>query len=189
MGLWSGHHQIRQGSQCDDTRVGLSGSGPHTMAEGIQRGEPKIIAGVRFYLSAQLPFGDLFLFAAIHLPQLLSAQVVLSAAAFLSSPLVTSPHSHPASPAAPLHKRAVSQLQSAQTVFTACSIQPLPFVFRILSMPPQSTAFLQGSSASATLAQAVRFISIKLLSLFERAKAYPDSIQKRVLLVARALLR
>jgi len=56
-------------------------------------------------------------------------------------------------------------------------------------MPPQSTAFLQGSSASATLAQAVRFISIKLLSLFERAKAYPDSIQKRVLLVARALLR
>jgi hypothetical protein len=92
-------------------------------------------------------------------------------------------------PPRPLHKRAVSQVQSAQAVFTACSIQLLPFVFRILSMPPQSTAFLQGSSASATLAQAVRFISVKLLSLFERAKAYPDSIQKRVLLVARALLR
>ena len=149
-------------------------------SKGPQPTEPKIIAGVRFYLSHQL-------FAAIHLPQLLSAQVELSAAAFLSSPLVTSPHSHSASPAAPLHKRAVSQLQSAQAVFTACSIQLLPFVFRILSMPPQSTAFLQGSSA--TLAQAVRFISVKLLSLFERAKAYPDSIQKRVLLVARALLR
>ena len=122
-------------------------------------------------------------------PSISHSYLQLSASAFLSSPLVTSPHSHSSSPAAPLHKRAVSQLQSAQAVFTACSIQLLPFVFRILSMPPQSTAFLQGSSASATLAQAVRFISVKLLSLFERAKAYPDSIQKRVLLVARALLR
>jgi hypothetical protein len=110
-----------------------------------------------------------------------------------SSPPLASPHDlpriHSAPRHAPLHKRAVSEFQSAEAVFTACSIQLLPLVFRILSMPPQSTAFLQGSSASATLAQAVRFISIKLLSLFERAKAYPDSIQKRVLLVARALLR
>ena len=149
-------------------------------SKGPQPTEPKIIAGVKF-LSAPTFCG--------HPSPTATLLKWSSPPAFLSSPLVTSPHSHSSSPAAPLHKRAVSQLQSAQAVFTACSIQLLPFVFRILSMPPQSTAFLQGSSASATLAQAVRFISVKLLSLFERAKAYPDSIQKRVLLVARALLR
>jgi hypothetical protein len=48
---------------------------------------------------------------------------------------------------------------------------------------------LQGSSSSAGVTHAVRYVSVKLLSLFERAKAYPDSIEKRALLVARALLR
>ena len=62
-------------------------------------------------------------------------------------------------------------------------------------MPPtpsphsSSSAFLQGSNTSAAIAHTARCISLKLLSLFERAKAYPDSIEKRALLVARALLR
>ena len=58
-------------------------------------------------------------------------------------------------------------------------------------MPPSaSPTLLQGSGSTSTaVTHAVRFVSVKLISLCARAKAYPDSIEKRALLVARALLR
>lgn len=57
-------------------------------------------------------------------------------------------------------------------------------------MPPTPpSTYLQGSSSATGVTHAVRSVSTKLMSLFERAKAYPDSIEKRALLVARALLR
>ena len=59
-----------------------------------------------------------------------------------------------------------------------------------LCMPPSASSnLLQGGSTSTAVTHAVRFISMNLISLFARAKAYPDSIEKRALLVARALLR
>ena len=120
-----------------------SHSGTH-MAEGIQRGEPKIIAGVRFYLSAQLPFWGLVSFCGHPSPTATFSSS--GALRLLSTPHRLSRHRihtllHPPRPftSAPCHSCILHKLFSLPVQF---SLSPSSFASSPCppNQPPSSKA-------------------------------------------------